>query len=266
VKTKAAGARVRRRFAQSVLRARQADETLIASRFAKVIKEQLRAVAEVVAAYEGESPIELELLVEESVLPYTEGLANALTFTYVTRGVPYAMKYNRFVSDRGKKGVISEDLDFLEYSFTEEMRTYAAKVSGSKIAAINETTLSQVKGVLRKSWDGGLGIPDMSEKIRTSATQISKTRSRVIARTESVQAANIAGRSGAEATGLELRKFWDTSGLPNIRRSHLSAEGEGGLKMEERFASTKMMMVGDPGGAVSEIVNCRCATVYLPVL
>ena len=80
-----------------------------------------------------------------------------------------------------------------------------------------------------------------------------------------ISASNQASEFAADSTGYDYLKFWSTSGLPNIRETHLEAEkysdDKGGLKPDETFPNG-LLYPGDPNGAAEEVINCRCTLMH----
>jgi hypothetical protein len=168
----------------------------------------------------------------------------------------------------GKSG---ED-DAYRSIFERSMLNYAKRNAGQKIKNINDTTKrylkESVRDALKEGFDEGLGTDEIRRRIVKNVVNNLKTigfnRSKMIAQTEMVTASNIASMEGANSTGLEYRKFWSTSGLPNVRESHLAAEQESisknGLREDETFDSCPgMAYPGDPNGEADDVVNCRCS-------
>ena len=90
-------------------------------------------------------------------------------------------------------------------------------------------------------------------------------RAKAIAQTEVISASNQASEYAAASTGYQYRKFWSTSGLENIRPSHIEAEqysdAVNGLLPDERFPNG-LLYPGDPSGEASEVINCRCVIMH----
>lgn len=140
----------------------------------------------------------------------------------------------------------------------------------ARIRSITNTTSERINSVLKEilttAETEGWGIEKIrKELVKQIGTNISGNvlaRSRGIAQTEMIGASNQASMFAADSTGLEYRKFWSTSHLPNIRPSHIIAEQDsiqrGGLKKDELFANG-LRYPGDPNGSADEVCNCRCS-------
>jgi len=133
---------------------------------------------------------------------------------------------------------------------------------------ITQTTREYVAQVLTDSYRRGLGIDDIVKLLEN--TEINRNRARVIARTETVAAANNGGLFVARDTGIELNKIWVAARDNRTRKDHVLADNKK-VGLDELFTvgGYKMMVPGDRGGkdgrqvvAPKEYVNCRCTTVY----
>ena len=174
---------------------------------------------------------------------------------------------------RLKDGKDEEDIIW-ENIFEENMTAYMNNTAGSKITSITGTTKEKLTGVVRnvlaQGEAEGLGIPQLERELRKQIGQNLKgnarARAKAIAQTEMISASNQAANEGAMATGLETRKFWSTSGLPNTRETHLAdqrySNQVNGLKQNETFPNTGLRFPGDPSGAPEEVINCRCTLLH----
>lgn len=159
--------------------------------------------------------------------------------------------------------------------FQDKMRDIVRNEAGEKIVSIVNTTDEElrklVREVLQVGEAEGFGIPQITEDLRRAVGRNLRrgnayARARAIAQTEMISASNRASQEAALSTGFRMRKYWSTSGLANVRDSHLQAEANSldGLEMNERF-SNGLMYPGDPAGPPEEICNCRCTVLHEPV-
>lgn len=101
----------------------------------------------------------------------------------------------------------------------------------------------------------------IKKNVESSGGLMSMGRARTIARTEVISASNIASFEAMRGENQKVEKRWITGGA-NIRDSHINAEQEGWIPMDEKFLSTNMMHPGDPDGEAAEVINCKCTLVY----
>lgn len=105
-------------------------------------------------------------------------------------------------------------------------------------------------------------------------------RSRRIVRTESVKAANLAGYTGAQNTGLAMNKRWVSARdnrvrgnpggkYPNAQFDHWDANGQV-VPLDAHFiiggrSTEPLLYPGDPKGSPADIINCRCVASWIPL-
>lgn len=161
--------------------------------------------------------------------------------------------------------------EFYLSMFQQKLRDIVSTADyAERIRSITNTTKERINSVLQDilttAETEGWGIEkirkELVKKIGTNISGNVIARARGIAQTEMIGASNQASMFAADSTGLEYRKFWSTSHLPNIRPSHIIAEHDsiarGGLKKDELFANG-LRYPGDPRGDASQICNCRCS-------
>lgn len=173
------------------------------------------------------------------------------------------------------------ETDYLYHGvFKNILRNYAkSKAIIQRQEQITKTTEDHILTIAQETVAQGLEAGFSVQKIRANiiegiinqGKEITGARAKMIAQTEMVTASNMAASEAAKdvanQTGQETRKFWSTSGLPNVRDSHLAAEAESlqknGLSEDETFESCPgMAYPGDPAGDAGDIVNCRCSILY----
>lgn len=175
-------------------------------------------------------------------------------------------EYNRFMPRKA----IDE---YLHSTFYEEMVNYCLQECGSRITGILETTKSLLKSATKQAFDhaniNGWGIEKTKDYIlEIMNNTIKPSRAKAIAQTEIITASNRASYIAAEKTGLTFKKYWSTSGLQNIRETHLFAESTGAIGMNDRFDmgdGTTMLHPGDPAGGAANVINCRCTVIHIPI-
>ncbi len=150
---------------------------------------------------------------------------------------------------------------------------------GGKITGIRETTRRDVMASLEASWKAGDSIPRAARALRASAPEIAASRSRTIARTEMLAAVNggahalasISNEAALSSGEPALLKIWLCADDEKVRDTHGFDGGAaetygpgGGIPMDEPFlvGDSELQYPGDPDGAASEVINCRCALSY----
>lgn len=174
---------------------------------------------------------------------------------------------------RLKKGKATDEEKQLNSIFSRKLTDIVRTVCGDKIRTITSTSKEKIKQIIRdvidESETEGLGIPEMTSNIYKAVGANLRgngyARAKAIAQTEVISASNQASEYAAKSTGYQYRKFWSTSGLPNIRPSHIEAEQHSdavnGLLPDERFPNG-LLYPGDPAGSAEEVINCRCTLMH----
>ena len=140
---------------------------------------------------------------------------------------------------------------------------YAQHEATKAIKDITNTTKKQVKQVLKESLATGRSTQETAKALEQASAKLSKTRSKVIARTELNAAQNRGSSVGAKSTGLKLNKVWLATSDARTRPSHVEASGQE-VAMDDFFVvgDEAASAPGDPSLPARERANCRCSTTY----
>lgn len=172
---------------------------------------------------------------------------------YTTVGVPFAER--SFEELQGKQKREDEHID--------RVMRYLGIAINDRLDAVSQTTKGKIANVLSKGIEDGTSIQDMSARIASDAGGIN--RATRIARTEIISASNLGSIEGARSTGLPLDKTWLSTPGERTRDTHIEADGQT-VPMDELFTvgGSKLDFPGDfsNNADVSELVNCRCTTIY----
>jgi hypothetical protein len=137
---------------------------------------------------------------------------------------------------------------------------------GQQIVSIRGTAVEEVKREVKKTIaEGGDIVTDLSAAIQkvVNSNTFYLWQAERIARTETTTAMNAASQVAAEATGIIYEKQWLSAGDGNERPSHRDLNGQQ-VSMGQKF-SNGLRYPGDPTGVASEVVNCRCTTLNIPI-
>jgi len=175
-----------------------------------------------------------------------------------------------------RKNMLNEKADddvIYESIFQRKLSQIVANEAGVKITSITNTTKESLKKIVRQilyeADTEGWGIDKITsqlfKEVGSNLVGNGYARVRAIAQTEMISASNQASEFAAKSTGYDYKKFWSTSGLPNIRDSHIEAEqysiNKNGLTENETFPNG-LLYPGDPNGPPEEIINCRCTILH----
>ena len=160
--------------------------------------------------------------------------------------------------------------------FNEEMiRLINAYFEGSILntsEGITDTTRDLIRTVMQIANEEGRDLDWIEEQLVKESYDLTRNRSRLIARTETVTATNQAAYLAAAKTGLLMRKEWLSASDKRVRPDHAEVNGSN-IGFEDYFTvgGTKMLLPGakvQENGLPSEakeVCNCRCVCLYIPV-
>lgn len=124
------------------------------------------------------------------------------------------------------------------------------------VLPISDTTIRQVDELLQEALDKGWSSEETAKRLEDS--ELPKWRARLIVRTETVRATNVAQMVQADQSPYEMEKMWIAIEDNRTRKSH-SHEGVDGerIGLYEEY-SNGLRFPGDPKGGAKEVCNCRC--------
>jgi uncharacterized protein with gpF-like domain len=136
------------------------------------------------------------------------------------------------------------------------------------VSEINDTMKDWILKQLIDAQQTGLSIQDVAKNMLKH--DFPANRAIVIARTETIKAANFGAVQGAKKTGFEVEKLWiaardnRTRRIPRDNYSHAAMDGKT-VPMDQPFlvpmlpaGFDEVMQPGDPNGDKGDIIQCRC--------
>lgn len=144
------------------------------------------------------------------------------------------------------------------------MRDWIAAYGLDRITAITDTTYADIERMVADGIRDGLGEREIGKLIAEVAATKSASRAQTISRTETHAAAMAAAQASAEVLGLDMMREWVSSGGERTREAHAAANGQI-VGMHEPFVvgGEELMVPGDPSGSAGNVINCRCAVVFV---
>ncbi len=127
---------------------------------------------------------------------------------------------------------------------------------------VDRTTVETIRAAMAGVVDEGQTLRDLSAAIETVFDKADGYRAEMIARTESIGAANEGGflcGKQAQADGLNVVKDWLAFMDEATRPSHILVDT--GVPIDEPFTNG-LMYPGDPAAEAEEVVNCRCSASF----
>jgi hypothetical protein len=154
--------------------------------------------------------------------------------------------------------------DMGEDPFDDALQNYFKVYGLQHVNIISHTTVEQIRSLIRQGELEGLGIEAIAASIRKQIPSISAYRSATIARTETHTAANVGAQAAAETTGLNLMREWAAAEDERTRESHADADGQiVGMNEPFEVGGEELNFPGDPSGSPENIINCRCAMLFI---
>jgi len=177
----------------------------------------------------------------------------------------------RVIEESSRSIKTSKLLQKAEDEVAQVTYDYVTTNTAQNVTYITETTRKKIQSAIAYSVSEGFGQDDTAKQIAKS-TAFSTGRSKVIARTETHQAYNFGNRKIAGALALKKPvKEWLSALDTRTRSWHKDMSGTR-VMIEDNFTvltpsknglSERLMdYTGDQNGGASNVVNCRCFTMY----
>ena len=141
------------------------------------------------------------------------------------------------------------------------LKEYFNTIGGQHIKDINATSLKKIQSAFQTALQNNEGFRGAERRL-IKEVEMSKTRARMIARTESLMVTNACKFTQAELMDIEMQKTWlhDHPKMP--RDWHIALSGKT-IDLNEKFNAdgTLMKHPGDPNGGAKNNINCKCTTI-----
>lgn len=135
--------------------------------------------------------------------------------------------------------------------------------------SITDSTRDLIQQVMKEAVEEGWSYDRIEQELTKESKDLTRNRSALIARTETVTATNQAAYFAAAKTGLMMKKEWLSANDDRVRMHHLQVNGSK-VDMEGYFTvGTSRILL--PGARVQEnglptpakeVCNCRCVVLY----
>ena len=139
--------------------------------------------------------------------------------------------------------------------FEEAILAYAERETAFLVEVMGETTGKAVAGIVQDGLAAGDLIRDLTQRLEDSA-QFSRTRAKLVARTETTRAWNGSQRSSlseyAKTSGKTVTKIWLSAQDDRVRDEHIELDGTQ-LPIDSLF-DNGLTEPGEP--------NCRCTLIF----
>ncbi len=131
----------------------------------------------------------------------------------------------------------------------------------NRISGLADAVWQDTKASLDAGISAGETSAQLAQRIRETFGGLDKERAQTIAITETGAAFGFGRQEAMQEAGVSAKR-WLTSGLPNVRATHLAAEGQV-VPVDQAFSvgGAQLLHPGDPNGPAAEVINCHCVSV-----
>ena len=187
------------------------------------------------------------------------GLYAVLLDLYTKTGTVWA-RHSRSLQNQmkatGQMGFSERIVTFMRQYFGFDLLNHAE--------GMTRTTIRIIQDVLSEAALEGWSFDEIVKRLELP--ELTAKRARLIARTETVGAANAASLYNATAGGGEANKIWIAARDSRTRMHHREVDNKV-VGKDERFKVGNSMMLypGDKAGSAEEVCNCRCVIAFIPI-
>ena len=152
--------------------------------------------------------------------------------------------------------------------YQELLEKFTMRIGANHISDIDDTSRKQLRRVIFNGQKDGLPLPQIAKNIRERySPKFSRARAATIARTETHSAASFANHQvGMQyaKTQPAMQKQWIAINDDRTREAHRIANGQI-VNIDSPFivGGRPMEYTGDPNGGAANVINCRCAVIYI---
>ena len=138
------------------------------------------------------------------------------------------------------------------------LKEYFSTIGGQHIKDINATSLKRVQSAFQTALENNEGFRGAERRL-VKEVGMSKTRARLIARTESVMVTNASKYTQSELMPIYMEKTWVHDHPKMPRDWHVTLSGKT-IDLDKKFNANGYMMKhpGDPAGGIENNANCKC--------
>jgi SPP1 gp7 family putative phage head morphogenesis protein len=163
------------------------------------------------------------------------------------------------VAEEGAEALNEINLDMIFRLDSPEVRAELKKLSVRFASDVNETTVNRIREQLSEGIQKGEGADDLASRVQEVFSVAKKSRTVVIARTETLRAANSAHALAYQQAGVQKWE-WLSVEDKNSRPHHAAASGQI-REIGKPFDIGGELMVRPGEGSAANVVNCRCRTI-----
>jgi len=184
---------------------------------------------------------------------------------YLKIGVRQAAYTRRWINSvgRSQKGIMS----FFSEKWSRLMQAFFTDHAAQRVSDVTETTREKIRKALSDSADMTLSEQATYLEDTLGSDGFTRYRAMMISRTETTTAANCGAALGNEDADYLTAKQWLSILDNNTRPNHVDANGQQ-VENTDYFivGGYQCMYPGDMSLPANEVINCRCTTIYVPIL
>ena len=156
-------------------------------------------------------------------------------------------------------GAMGIDFDTVQPGLAAAMRNRALVLADQ----VTQTTRRVLDSAMVDAMAAdGASVDTIAAAVKQVFSDLSTSRAKTIARTETVGGYNAAARLTASQSGVVMDRQWLSTHDSRTRHSHVRVNGETLHGFENRY-SNGLLHPGDPSGPPGETINCRCTELFL---
>ena len=250
-----ASSRQRERQEQQAIAARV--EAAAAREFRRIIRDDMDAASR---AWERDG----DMAVEGFLSDHRARVERALVSDYERAATAAGERLLRSAEKRhGRLALIVKEMPD---EWTEAVQSFIRTYVGQKAKEIAGTTQDQLRSIILRGQEEGLGQSAIGALLRDQSPSLSRWRAGMIARTETGTAFSVGAQASADASGLDLQKEWIAAGAGERREAHQAVDGET-VASADTFTvdGESLRYPRDPQGSAGNVINCACAAGYIEV-
>lgn len=137
--------------------------------------------------------------------------------------------------------------------------------ASNRVKGLGDMAWDETRSQISQGMSQGESIEEITKRVQHAAT-VSENRARTVARTETIMAANAGGYAQARVLPevvQPVNKQWLSTSDRRTRMSHVIANEQiQDLEKPFHVGGWPLMYPGDTRAPASEVVNCRCTTLY----
>jgi hypothetical protein len=146
------------------------------------------------------------------------------------------------------------------------------QVAGQRVTLVSATAQATLTNTIRQFMADPVfqsaGEVVQSKMLRQKFDGLADYQARRIVRTEATNAANYATEQAALNLfpGADMTKTWKSGFDARVRDAHRAANGQV-VPFNSKFSvgGESLQRPGDPNGSASNVINCRCSMIVLPI-